>query len=227
MFSVEQILQNVWLFAKNTLIATAIICITAKMISYTFNIQPAYTFGAVTTLFVIMAIGTLYTPLFTDYKEYVKSMQQNMQQLQADLQILKANESEMLSDIDALKAIIEEKKQQISSLQKEREQTDQEKSRIIAALQAKVASVQQKYDELEQHATNAGEVHRQVLQQLNELKGMEKFLFLKTIGISPAQVANAITKVVAGMQNGKTEHEKAAMQKALELAKKEYQEIYL
>lgn len=215
MITIELVLNSIWQIVRNTIIAVALIAVIGKIFSFALDIPSIYTFAATFIVFVIVGIGTLYTPLFIQYSEFAKKVAENIKSLQADNNILQANEVSMRADIEQLtkdksnlQATIVNKEQEISRLQ-------EQESKQIAHLQIALADAKQKYATLEQQATTAGEIHLAVKAELNQLKGMENYLFLKHIGITPEQVANALTKVVAGMQNGKSDQEKERIQSIL------------
>lgn len=215
MITIELVLNSIWQIVRNTIIAVALIAVIGKIFSFALDVSSIYTFAATFIVFVIVGVGTLYTPLFIQYTEFAKKAAENIKSLQADNNILQANQQEMLAEIEQVKkdksnlqATIANKEQEISRLQNQ-------ESKQIAHLQIALAEAKQNYATLEQQATTAGEIHSAVKSELNQLKGMENYVFLKHIGITPEQVANALTKVIAGMQNGKTEQEKERIQSIL------------
>jgi hypothetical protein len=212
MITLETILENTWAIVKNLIIYACVILTIGKVSAMVLDLSPALCVGSIFFFSFVVGIGTIYTPLFTNYKEYVAETNKIIKNLRTESQNLKAERNDMLADIEAYEKLV-------STLQAELEKEKQYASRIEtevsteqAAYKLEIAKLEQKLHEANQHLSIVGAENKDRKLSLDKLKGMEEFLFLKELGLQPDQVVNGLAKVIAGMQNNKTPEQKGRIQ---------------
>ena len=212
MITIEKFLEKLWAIITNLAITVCSILVAGKFSAIMLDTSVYVCVAIITILFIIVSVGTLYTPLFLNYREAMQIAKETIQNLQAKVKSLEAGSLNMLADIDAyeaetkqLKAELEKEKQEVSRIEKE-VSTEQ------AAYKLEIAKLEQKLHEANQHLSIVGAENKDRKLALDKLKGMEEFLFLKELGLQPDQVVNGLAKVIAGMQNNKTPEQKGRIQ---------------